>query len=153
MRFGDLSNYASPTIVIDIDGLIIKETQASRNWLSQFVDTFKRSVSLQETFLAKTEVKKYKLNEDIYPLLENLFYKDVGIYFFAHRPFHFQEFLEDKLEPLLYNGLYVGGIKEREALLRRRHIHLYYYRKPEHASILSKDKERRIDHYRDIDLW
>ena len=153
MRFGDLSNKPSPTVVIDIDGLVIQDYFRPKETLIRKINRNIRQSFLTQEQQAVGEVNCYKLNEGIYPILERLFYGDVGVYFFAHRPWYFKEPLEELFNPLLYNHLIVGGVKEREGLLSRRYIQLYYFRKPEHGSFLSKSKERYIEHYKEINLW
>jgi hypothetical protein len=145
MLGGNISNQPAPVVVIDIDKLIIEKPEKS---ISKFGSIISRMVSN-----AEIEVEQYKVNTDIYPLLENIYYNyDAAIYFFAHRPHFYREPLERKLDELLYNRLYIGGIKEREALLKRRNVIAYYYATPEHGSILSKSKEHYIEHWNEISL-
>lgn len=141
MERGDISNKPAPAIVIDIDNIIVEAPK----------------ITISEKFgkrfdMSKMEVDFYKVNDKIYPLLERLFYRDISIYLFAHRPSWYKEALEEKLEDLLFTRLYVGGIAKREALLRRQNVHWYYYNLPEHGSILSKEKERRVEKWNQISL-
>lgn len=142
---GDIDNKPSPAVVIDIDGLIVDAPKTSA--LSRFAKLF-----IGDLKAIEIEVDSYTLHTELYPLLESLFYQDISIYFFAHRPHNYKPALLKLLEEFPYTRLYVGGIKEREALLRSRHVHWYFYSTPEHGSMLSKDKEKFIKHWSDISL-
>jgi hypothetical protein len=141
MLNGDIDNKLSPAIVIDIDNLII---QKSNEKIPFYVVGKQNRINY--------EVEHYEVSEDIYPLLEYLFYKDISIYFFAHREEFYREQLEKLLNDLPYTRLYLGGKVKRENLLKRKHIHWYFYNDPEHASMLSKNKERWIQHWSEISL-
>lgn len=90
--------------------------------------------------------------ERVFPILERFIYLDILVYLFAHRDKSQFKGIEEKLDDYPYNKLVIGGIKEREALLRRKDVHLYYYKKPEHSSILGKHKEIRVGDYSGISL-
>lgn len=140
MEGGDISNKPAPAIVIDIDGIIIDVPRFRFRGFGKHFNP------------AKLEVDLYTVNDKVYPLLENIFYQDIAIYLFAHRPDRYKKALEDKLGDFIYTRLFVGGIREREALLKRRNVHRYYYHLPEHASFLSKSKEKRVEKWNEIIL-
>lgn len=146
MLYGDISNQWSPAIVIDIDDLIIEVPKES------VLESLGRVVAKNKLNLAQLDVRRYKLKKGIYPLLENIFIKDIAIYLFAHRPTHYQEPLEKLFQDLPITRVYTGGVKEREEVLSRSHVHWYYYNHREHASILSKHKERWVEAWNDISL-
>jgi len=152
VKYGDIDNKPSPAVVVDIDGLVIMEPNIEKvGYLRRLLERVKSPSLLLNK--VKAEVDQYTLIDRIYPVLEGLFFNDITVYLFAHRPSVFKEPLEEKLEPFIYSSLFVGGIKERESLLSRRYVHLYYYKKAEHSSILYKNKERWIQAYNEIDLW
>jgi hypothetical protein len=141
MLKGDISNQLSPAVVIDIDGIIIEEFKFDEKH-----GLFKRKPSI------KKEVEGYKVIFEVYPILENMFYNDISIYLFAHRNSDFKPLLEEKFEELIYTKLYVGGIRERETLLNKRHVHWYYYKDPAHVSLLSKHKECWVQKWNELTL-
>jgi len=135
---GDIDNRPAPAIVVDIDEIIIKPL-SEKLW---------RRVQKG----VKLPLSSYQLNSSIYPFLEHLLYLGIDVYLFAHRNKAEYENLERLFQGLVYSRLYVGGKKEREALLSRRNVHTYYYIKPEHASTLNKSKERRLTTWHQIGL-
>lgn len=146
MYKGDISNKVSPSILVDIDGLIIGEHKEGK-----FGEVLEKS-KVFKTPLINNKVKNYIINEEAFHLFENLIYKDIVVNLFAHRNRNYYIPLMRLLEDYPFNNLYVGGAFERERVLRWRSVHYYYFKLPQHAATFNKKKSRNIDTIAQISL-
>ena len=144
MEKGELSNKMAPAIVIDIDELIIEipEDKSITDRVNMVANKLGETLSIER--LSRMEVNSYRVKRGVYDILESLFYQDIMIYLFAHRPDSYRDGLERLLSDLPYTRLYVGDKRDREEILGRRHIKYYYYKVPEHSSTDNKKKEVKV---------
>lgn len=125
MEGGDISNEFAPTLVFDVDNLIIF--------------TKEKMFGL---------FRKTELNMAAIKICEHHIAKGRMIYLLAHGR---SELEMNELEEILdqydfpYTKLFaIQTHKEREAILGRNHVHLYFYNDKLHAATDNKRKERYI---------
>ena len=146
MRKGDISNKTAPAIAIDIDDLVVEtpKPQEEKGVWGWIKDKLTESESV-----AKIEVKRYEVT-DIYLYLADLFRKDITVYLLAHRTESYREPLENLLEGVPYNKLYIVDRVRREQILRRDNVKYYFYSRDEHASFMSGDINRKVESWKEI---
>ncbi len=131
MLGGDISNELAPTIVIDLENLVI----LSESRMFGFA-------------------KSLKINKKAIPVLDAIMYRGVGIYLIA-QGYDEKEMsiIRDKLDDIdfPYTKLsFMEDNTEKELLLSRRHVHFYFYNNPLHASVENKRKEKWVQHVGEI---
>jgi len=131
MLGGDISNELAPTIVIDLDNLVI----LSESKLFGFA-------------------KSLRVNKKSVPVLDTIMYRGIGVYLVGHGyDEKEQAVIQGKLDDVdfPYTKLsFMKDNKEKEMLLSRRHIHFYFYNNPLHASVENKRKEKWVQHVGEI---
>jgi hypothetical protein len=125
MLGGDLSNEFAPTLVFDVDGLIISERKIA--------------------FGLATETE---LNPSSIKVCEHHILNGRMIYLLAHgrnkSQFHSLQALLDDWDFPYTKMFAIATHEQREAILGRNHVHTYYYFHPHHAATSNKRKEKKI---------